>query len=283
MGGGLYWHVLERLLELATDPAPRVSTAAQKALLATGLDPTHPLLRPVVLSAEVLAGAAAGAAGGAWGGKGGTGPGRATGGGGGGVGGGGCGDGGGGSSGLEGFGSPVPAGREGEASVTPLGRHQRTASWSQKLSNAASRILGSPRPGQGGGGSIFSPGPGGGGGGEMDSPGGDGLGTMSGLQRSTSALRLMSPLSKMKRTNTANVPLRALGSLHGSEHPSFPPPFASGTEAESPRAADVSGGGGGGGRRGGVLDNSGASGGAQASAEHSHSPLPRFLILALDP
>jgi hypothetical protein len=53
---------------------------------------------------------------------------------------------------------------------------------------------------------------------------------ISGLQRSTSALRLMSPLSKMKRTNTANAPLKVGGCTsqiqqltHSFQAPGFNP------------------------------------------------------------
>ena len=48
VGGGLYRHLLERLADLARDPSPRVAVTAQRALLATGLDPGHALLRTVV-------------------------------------------------------------------------------------------------------------------------------------------------------------------------------------------------------------------------------------------
>ncbi|ACO63090.1 predicted protein [Micromonas commoda] len=39
VGGGLYVHLLEQLVELAQDPSPRVAGVAQKALTATGIEP----------------------------------------------------------------------------------------------------------------------------------------------------------------------------------------------------------------------------------------------------
>ena len=224
VGGGLYAHLLERMVELAQDPSPRVSNAAQRALLATGLDPTHPLLKPVLSPAVLRASASATAAGA--GGEGG-GPGGVR----------------------SGDGLSTPAAtrsREDLGAVTPLSTTGRTPSWSQKLSNAAARIL--RTPGRNSSSSLFSPMSG-----ESirenDSPG-DGLGEMSGLQRSTSALRLMSPLAKMKRANTANVPLKGMASPRSSEQASFPPPFASMSEGESPRAVEEDGAEGGG--RGGA-------------------------------
>jgi hypothetical protein len=68
-----------------------------------------------------------------------------------------------------------------EAVGTPLSRHGRTPSWSQRLNTLGQRLLGSPRsPNRGGRGqgSPFAPG-GAGGGGADDSPAGD-LHTMSG-------------------------------------------------------------------------------------------------------
>ena len=55
VGGGLYHHVLERLLELAAYPSTRVAVAAQKALLATGIDHAHPLLKPALSRAVLIA------------------------------------------------------------------------------------------------------------------------------------------------------------------------------------------------------------------------------------
>ena len=137
VGGGLYVHLLEQLVELAQDPSPRVSGVAQKALVATGIETTHPLLHPVLLKSpfnphgpyradsthgDTRGGSEASARG-------------------------------------DVSGSPT-YGRGEEAGMgATLGRGGRTPSWHQKLSSAAARLLGSPRAGSGGmGSSVFSPG-----------------------------------------------------------------------------------------------------------------------------
>ena len=208
--GGLYWNLTERLIELARDPSPSVCEGGQKALLAAELDPTHPLLKPV------LGAAAAAAAGGA--------------------------------SGLSRGGSgdhardvddATRATREDLSTESPLGRRGMRASpsWHQKLSRAASRILGSPKSPAGDAGSGSA-----GGAGDRAN-GSSSTGNLEDvMRRSASALRLMSPLSNssaMKRTATAQVPLRQMSSPR-NDHASFPPAFAA-DGGSSPRKHDGSG------------------------------------------
>ena len=203
--GGLYWNLTERLIELARDPCPSVCVGAQKALLAAELDPTHPLLKPV------LGAAAAAAAGGA-----------------GGLSRGGSGD------LARDADDATRAMREDLSMESPLGRRGMRASpsWHQKLSRAASRLLGSPKSpaGDSGSGSAFGRSPGNASGSADDrANGSSSTGNLERvMRRSASALRLMSPLSKssaMKRTATAQVPLRQMSSPRG-DHASFPPAFA---------------------------------------------------------
>ena len=130
VGGGLYVHLLEQLVELAQDPSPRVAGTAQKALTATGIEPSHPLLRPVLRKLPFAAGSAGRGAEGSVDGN---------------------------ASEASARGDVVgsPARREESGPRTPPGRGGRTPSWHQKLSSAAARLLGSPRAG---GSSLFSPG-----------------------------------------------------------------------------------------------------------------------------
>ena len=130
VGGGLYVHLLEQLVELAQDPSPRVAGTAQKALTATGIEPSHPLLRPVLRKLPFAAGSAGRVAEGSVDGN---------------------------ASEASARGDVVgsPARREESGPRTPPGRGGRTPSWHQKLSSAAARLLGSPRAG---GSSLFSPG-----------------------------------------------------------------------------------------------------------------------------
>ena len=183
VGGGLYHHVFERLLELAADPSTRVAVAAQKALLATGIDHAHPLLKPALSRAVLIAAGLA---------EGGSEP------------------EGGGSRPSTAADDGARESRDGEAGgASPHGRRGgglggRTASWSQKLSNLSSRLLGSPRrvPSRDAIGAAAS------------TADGDSLtSSASGvnLQRTSSFQRLMSPLSsKMKRTMSTQ------GGLHAS-------------------------------------------------------------------
>mmetsp|Transcript_3553 Transcript_3553/g.14244 ORF Transcript_3553/g.14244 Transcript_3553/m.14244 type:complete len:1711 (-) Transcript_3553:38-5170(-) len=139
VGGGLYVHLLEQLVELAQDPSPRVAGVARKALTATGIEPTHPLLRPVLRSLPFAAGSTGRGGGGADGSVDGY-VSEAS------------------ARGDAGVGSPARGAREESGTGTPLGGRGRTASWHQKLSSAAARLLGSPR-GSGGSSGLFSPSP----------------------------------------------------------------------------------------------------------------------------
>ena len=227
MGGGLYRHLLERLAELARDPSPRVAVAAQRALLATGLDPGHALLRSAV-GREALRAVD------------GTVP--------------GSGSGGGAERGARdadaraSYGSQSDVFAEGafpgdalepfrrdfsdapRAGASPFGHGGRSPSWHQKLSAAAARLLGSPgknknvnvlarrsSDSRGSAESVSSRGEGSDPRATEISDGGD-----SDMRRSSSARRLASPLSgraaaaAMKRVATAHAPLRHMSSSDGS-------------------------------------------------------------------
>ena len=226
VGGGLYRHLLERLADLARDPSPRVAVTAQRALLATGLDPGHALLRTVV-GREALRAAdgsardpaasgsaagnadarAAGSARGAFGSR----PSAAS------------------AASDVSDSDAFPAferdlrrdvsdarSAAGLASGT-FGHGGKSPSWHQKLSMAAARLLGSPQSqsARGSAESVESVRLGGGGGDARDG---------SDLRRSSSALlSKASPLSgrsaaaAMKRVATAHAPLRQMsGQMSGA-------------------------------------------------------------------
>ena len=117
VGGGLYVHLLEQLVELAQDPSPRVAGTAQKALTATGIEPSHPLLRPVLRKLPFAAGSAGRGAEGSVDGN---------------------------ASEASARGDVVgsPARREESGPRTPPGRGGRTPSWHQKLSQRRGEAAG---------------------------------------------------------------------------------------------------------------------------------------------
>lgn len=210
VGGGLYWHLLQRLAELSMDPSPRVAVTAQRSLLATGLDPSHPLLKPVV-GREALRSAMGKQSGGAEGDDDGL-------------------DTVGGLGNVSGrrFRNSSPREPTGES---PFGAKGRSSSWHQKLSAAAARLLGSPgrKSSQNRGESVS---------GGVDAV--NSLNSQSSetqqLRRSNSALRIMSPLASnqkaMKRVATAHAPLREGGEMGRLHHPGFD----NGSNQSSPRA-----------------------------------------------
>ena len=167
VGGGLYRHLLERLADLARDPSPRVAVTAQRALLATGLDPGHALLRTVVgrealraadgSARDPAAGSAAGntdaraAAIGAFGSR----PSAAS------------------AASDVSDSDAFPAferdlrrdvsdARSAAGLASPFGHGGKSPSWHQKLSMAAARLLGSPQSARGSAESVSSLGGGGG-------------------------------------------------------------------------------------------------------------------------
>ena len=219
VGGGLYRHLLERLAELARDPSPRVAVTAQRALLATGLDPNHALLRSAVGREALRAVDGTVPGSGFGGGAGGSGARDAD-------------------ARESAYGSRSDVFAEGDfpgdarepfrrdfsdaprAGASPFGHGGRSPSWHQKLSAAAARLLGSPgRKSDSSRGSAES----------VSSLGNDPRATESisvsnvDMRRSSSARRLASPLSgrdanaAMKRVATAHAPLRHMSSSDGSE------------------------------------------------------------------
>ena len=216
VGGGLYRHLLERLADLARDPSPRVAVTAQRALLATGLDPGHALLRTVVgrealraadgSARDPAAGSAAGntdaraAAIGAFGSR----PSAAS------------------AASDVSDSDAFPAferdlrrdvsdARSAAGLASPFGHGGKSPSWHQKLSMAAARLLGSPQSARGSAESVSSLGGGGGDARDLD------------LRRSSSARGIMaSPLSgrsaaaAMKRVATAHAPLRQMSGSGGA-------------------------------------------------------------------
>jgi WD40 repeat protein len=219
VGGGLYRHLLERLAELARDPSPRVAVTAQRALLATGLDPNHALLRSAVGREALRAVDGTVPGSGSGGGAGGSGARDAD-------------------ARESAYGSRSDVFAEGDfpgdarepfrrdfsdaprAGASPFGHGGRSPSWHQKLSAAAARLLGSPgRKSDSSRGSAES----------VSSLGNDPRATESisvsnvDMRRSSSARRLASPLSgrdanaAMKRVATAHAPLRHMSSSDGSE------------------------------------------------------------------
>ena len=202
-GDGLYRHILERLAELARDPSPRVAVTAQRALLATGISPGHALLRPLVGREALRAADGDGDANAA------AAPGSAA----------------------ETFPAPSSSRADGSGSdaflddaegyarrdvsdasragASPFGHGGKSPSWHQKLSMAAARLLGSP----GARGSAES----------VSSLADGGDSRDSNLRRSSSALRIASPLSRggsiaaMKRVATAHAPLRQMSGGSGCD------------------------------------------------------------------
>ena len=241
--GGLYRHLLERLADLARDPSPRVAVTAQRALLATGLDPGHAPLRPVVGreamravdgSGGSLDGSSPSATVERFGATR-TGAPRAS------------------SSARDVSGDADVSGSDafpGEsfpgdfqfhrdvsdaprAGASPFGHGGKSPSWHQKLSMAAARLLGSPgaRGSAESVSSLAATAAGGGGGETGDSD----------MRRSSSARRISSPLSRgggiaaMKRVATAHAPLRQMSGGSGGDNKG---PSASSDSARlSPRAS----------------------------------------------
>ena len=265
VGGGLYRHLLERLADLARDPSPRVAVTAQRALLATGLDPGHALLRTVVgrealraadgSAREPAAGSAAGnadaraEASGAFGSR----PSAAS------------------AASDVSDSDAFPAferdfrrdvsdgSRSAAGLASPFGHGGKSPSWHQKLSMAAARLLGSPQSARGSAESVSSLG-GGGGGDARDSD----------LRRSSSSRGIMaSPLSgrstsaAMKRVATAHAPLRqmsASGGAFSSTNVSFVDERLGGDDARARASSD-----------GSSLDASVRGGGGEGDVTSTHA------------